>query len=189
MGRDIQKFHEVPIGGQYFFFPSTLNSEVGLVMTPAQGCSGLVRLVSLLSILSIAKSQVLPCPLGVTNRTVFNSAQAVDLSDALLCSGGQFDVTWVGEVTLTRTIALVNGTSLKISGSSSGGSVIDGGDQNQLFNVSGGSTLDLQGLSLVNGASSWGGGAVGLSGSSSLGIADCSFAGNTASGDGGAMKV
>ena len=97
-------------------------------------------------------------------------------------------MTWVGEVALTRTIAVSDGTSLNISGSSSGGSVVDGDEQNQLFNVSGGSTLGLQGLSLFNGAS-WDGGAVGLSGSSSLEIVDCSFDGNTADNDGGMITL
>ena len=133
----------------------------------------------------MSEPQVLPCAPGISNLTVSNSAQAVDLTDSLSCSGGQFGVSWVGEVLLSRTIAVSDGTSLKVSGSSSGGSVIDGGGLHQLFNVSGGSTLDLEGLSLVNGASGWGG-AVALVGSSALSLFDCSLYGNTASrGDGG----
>ena len=142
----------------------------------------------LLSILAVAKSQVLPaCPAGIINRTIANSAQAVNLTETLLCSGGHFEVTWVGDVSLTRAIAVSDGTSLEISGSSSGRSIVDGGAENQLFNVSNGSTLGLQGLSLVNGASSLGGGAVGLSGSSSLEIVDCWFNGNTADNYGGKL--
>lgn len=173
-------------------------------MQSARGSRGLLPCASLLNILhrsstgfvarclmwfglflAVAKSQVLPCAVGVTNRTISNSAQAFDLTEVLMCSGGQFEVTWVGEVLLTRTIAVSDGTSLKVLGSSSGGSVIDGERLHQLFNVSEGSTLELQGLSLMNGASSSAGGAVALSGSSSLGIVDCSFEFNNATGDGG----
>lgn len=141
-------------------------------MQSARGSRGLLPCASLLNILNrsssgsvarclmwfglflaVAKSQLLPCAGGVTNRTISNSAQAFDLTEVLMCSGGQFEVTWVGEVLLTRTIAVSDGTSLKVLGSSSGGSVIDGeGLQHQLFNVSEGSTLELQGLSLMNGA-------------------------------------
>lgn len=154
-------------------------------MRSALGSHGLLRCVSLLNILAVAKSQVLPCTAGVTNRTISNSAQAFDLTDVLMCSGGQFEVTWVGEVLLTRTITVSDGTSLKVLGSSSGGSVIDGGGLHQLFNVSEGSTLELQGLSLMNGASSSAGGAVALSDSSSIKVVDCSFEFNNATGDGG----
>ncbi len=149
-------------------------------MKPARGSCELLRFVCLLSILAIAKSQSLPCPVGITKLTVSDNTQAVDLADALLCSGGQFEVTWVSEVLLTRTIDVPDGTSLKILGSSFGGSVVDGGAQNQLFNVSGASLLHLQDLSLVNGFSSRGGGAIGLSGSSSLEAVNCSFGDNTA---------
>ncbi len=154
-------------------------------MNPARGSRKLLRFIFLLSILAIVRSQVLPsCPLGITNLTISNTAQAVDLADALLCSGGRFEVDWVGELLLPRTIAVSDGSSLKISGSSSGGSVVDGGAQKQLFSVSGASFLDLQGLSLVNGNSSSGGGATGLSGSSSLRVVNCSFEGNSVGGGG-----
>eukprot|EP00903_Cladosiphon_okamuranus_P016944 g15619.t1 len=156
-------------------------------MKPARRRCGLLRCAPLLSILATAKSQqLLPCALGVTSTTVTTSAQAADLADALFCSGGQFEVTWVGEVLLNSALTVSGGTFLKVTGSSSVGGVVDGGAQTQLFNVSGGSTLELQGLSLVNGVSSSGGGAVGLSDMSSLAIANCSFEGNTDAGaDGG----
>lgn len=155
-------------------------------MKSARGSRELLLCVSLLPVVAVAKSQVLPCAAGVNNRTISNSAQAVDLTEVLFCSGGQFEVNWVGEVLLSRTIAVSDGTSLKVSGSSSGGSVIDGGGTYQLFNVSEGATLELQGLLLVNGASSSAGGAIALSGSSSLEVRNCSFEFNNATaGDGG----
>lgn len=161
-----------------------------LAMKLARQSCRLLRLAFLLSVLAIVKSQLLlPCAPGVTNKTVSNSAQAFDLTEALLCSGGQFEVTWVGQVVLDSTIAISDGTSLKVLGSSSGGSVVDGGGLHQLFNVSSNtSILELQGLSLVNGASTLDGGAVALA-NSSLEVNDCSFDGNTAAGYGGANRV
>lgn len=150
---------------------------------------GLLPSVSLLLSIAGTGSQALPCALGVTNRTISSSVQAANLAEALLCYGGQFEVAWVGDVLLPGTIHVSNGTFLKVSGSSPGGSVVDGGAQHQLFNVSGGSVLELKDLSLVNGASS-SGGAVGLSVSSSVEIVDCSFHGNAAtSGNGGTFVV
>lgn len=150
-------------------------------MTSARGSfRRLLRYASALSILAGAKAQVLPCALGITTLTVSNGADATDLAEALLCSGGQFEASWVGEVLISRTVRVSNGTSLRISGMASGGSIVDGGGLHQLFEVSGGSTLELQGISLFNGFSGEGGGAVALSDSSSLEVSGCSFDGNKA---------
>lgn len=93
-------------------------------MKPAVGSFGI-----LLAFLALSKPQTLPpCAVGVTTLVVSSNAEALDLSEALLCSGGQFEVAWVGNVRITSTIAVSNGTSLRITGSSFGAQgVVDGG--------------------------------------------------------------
>lgn len=165
------------------------HTHASSAMASAQAnCGRLLRYLSLLSIFAGANAQVLPCALGVTNLTVSNSVEANDLAEALLCSGGQFEASWVGEVLVSRTVRVSNGTSLRISGTSSGGSIVDGGGLYQLFHVSGGSTLELKGLSLVNGFSDEGGAAVAVSDASSLEVSGCSFDGNRAGAGGMSLQ-
>lgn len=92
------------------------------------------------------------CPEGIDARVVSNTAEASELGEALLCSGaGYFEVDWIGEVVLERSIIISNGSSVKVTGVDPGEAVIDGGDAIRLFQVSGSSTLLLNGLSLVGG--------------------------------------
>lgn len=134
--------------------------------------------------LGLAKAQTTSstfCAPGVTTRNVSNTEQALELSDALYCSGSaQFEVHWVGEVLLTQTIAVSNGNSIKVMGRGADEAVIDGGGAVRLFEVNKGSTLELNGVSLVGGWSSGKGGAVQLSDFSRLAAANCSFVGNVA---------
>eukprot|EP00903_Cladosiphon_okamuranus_P007092 g6891.t2 len=158
----------------------------------------------LLAFLALAKSQTLPaCDVGVTTLVVSSTADVVDLSEALLsCAGGQFEVTWVGEVLITSTIVVPGGTSLKVTGSSFGQGVVYGGGQVRLFEVSPSSALELDFLSLVGGYAhgsdgsvyAAGGGAVALLGdlfgpssdtAVSVDIVDCAFVGNTANNSNG----
>lgn len=140
--------------------------------------------VSLLSILGWAKGQV-TCPVGVTARNVSSTAEALELSDALNCSGrGQFEVDWSGNVLLPRTITISNGSSVKVTGLGPE-AVIDGGGAVRLFEVDEGSTLEINRVSLVGGRSAGeipgeGGGAVQLLSLSRLAAVNCSFVGNTA---------
>eukprot|EP00752_Nemacystus_decipiens_P017814 g15971.t2 len=127
---------------------------------------------------------------SLEKRKLF-TAEALELSEALLCSGaGEFEAIWSGEVLVTSTIFVSNGTSLKITSSSSstslvftsGGAatgsqaVIDGGDEVQLFVVDAISSLELNGLSLQRGLA--GAGAVEVMDSSLLTAVDCSFSYN-----------
>lgn len=89
---------------------------------------------------------------------------------------------------ISRTLAVSNGTSLNIAGAGTG--VIDGGGVTQLFEVEGGASLELDGMTLTGGLASFGGsspdrmsadgGAVCLAQDSQLSAVDCSFFDNIA---------
>ncbi|CAM9630947.1 unnamed protein product, partial [Sphacelaria rigidula] len=128
------------------------------------------------------------CPEGLTDWNVSTTAEALELSDALQCSGpGQFEVHWSGEVLLTRTITISNESSVAVWGHGAGEAVIDGGGAVRLFEVDDGSTLQLSSLSLVGGwADEYGdGGAVMVTNSSQLRASNCFFIGNNATDHGG----
>lgn len=73
---------------------------------------------------------------GVTALSVSSTAEALELTNELQCSGaGDFEVEWSGEVVVTKTLAVSNGTSLKVTGSIFDGAVMDGGGAIQLFVV------------------------------------------------------
>lgn len=98
-------------------------------------------------------SQAALCPVEVDTRVVSTTEEASELSDALFCTGaGEFEVEWKGEVLLERPILISNGSYVKVTGASAGEAVIDGGSAVPLFRVTDDSTLELDGLSLVNGA-------------------------------------
>lgn len=104
-----------------------------------------------------------PCVAELVSLTVSNATDALELSDALNCTGaGQFNVIWTGHVEISQTFALSNGTTLSITAGDSSttsayadasttNAVVDGGGVMQLFSVLGGSKLNLNGVSLVNG--------------------------------------
>lgn len=72
-------------------------------------------------LVAFAKAQAtLPCSLDRSLWTVASSEDAVTLATSLRCSDGDFAVQWVGEVTVTETIRVTNGTSLNITGDGSG---------------------------------------------------------------------
>lgn len=149
--------------------------------------------VSLVGILGSANSQAVTCPVGVDSRVVSNTLEASELSDALACEGaGHFEVEWSGSVLLAQTIVISNGIFVRVTASSGGEAVIDGGGALGLFQVDGGS-LELNEVSLVGGLANWdygfpGGGAVYATGfdHSRLVATSCSFIGNSATiSDGG----
>lgn len=157
------------------------------------------RVSSLLASLWLSTSQVVPvtgavCPAGIDARNVSSAADALALSDALLCSGpGLFEVSWRGKVSLARTIVISNGTSVRVSGYGTGEA--DGAGLVRLFEVRNGSTLELDRFSLVRGGAEseevvegtfigYGGGLL-VSGSSRLAASSCSFVSNFATVSGG----
>lgn len=159
-------------------------------------CLSCVIFVSFLVLLTIAQSA---CPEEATTLLVASTDDALELTEALNCSGpGQFEVEWSGEVMLNATIDVPEGISLKVTGSSSSSSpilglfdeaVIDGGSDLlatpsvlgiQLFTVDENAILELDSVSLVRG---WGyGAAVSLGEGSRLVARNCSFTGHRSAG-------
>lgn len=126
-----------------------------------------------------------PCTAERSDWVVSTSVEALELSDALLCSGpGQFEVTWSGNVVLTRTIALSDGKSVKITGAAAGEAVITSGEPPVRLFALNGSTLELDRLSLVGAeaAMEWderieNGAGLLVSDSSRVDVFNCSFVG------------
>lgn len=118
---------------------------------------------------------------------VKSSADAGAFAEAINCSGGSFNVEWVGSVVVETTFHVADGTFVNITGA--GGSLsssIDGNLEVRLFTVVNAS-LHLSGVSIKNGFSVVGG-AIAAS-SSNLSLTHISFSGNRASGIGGAIYV
>lgn len=82
---------------------------------------------------------------------VSNTTTATELSEALRgeCEGETVVVDWIGHVSLEDAIPVTNGTSLTVSGSSSGAAV-DGNRSTRLFGVFD-ATLNIENMVLMNG--------------------------------------
>lgn len=113
-----------------------------------------------------------------------DSADARELADTVSCSGGRFDVTWEGRISIDTPIRIVGGTVLNITGSGDS-PTIDGGNSTQLFTVRG-ATLRLSDMVVSNGYGLTGGEIA--SHGSSLYLTDVHFSGNSAS-YGGAVSM
>lgn len=125
------------------------------------------------------------CEPGLQISNVTSAMDALNLAQIVNCTGsGLFEVYWRGRIELEATISISNGTNLTISGSS--GAVIDGSNQVQLFAASS-STLYLADLVLENGNARSGGALE--SSSSNVTVANCTFQGNYATVNGGALHV
>lgn len=116
------------------------------------------------------------CPGEAISAVVATSTEAVELAEALGCSGQvHINVNWHGRVKLEHTLVLGNGSSLNITGSDE--AIIDGADAIQLFTVNNGAMLSIRDATLQNGRSTAFAGGI-LAINSSLEIIDCSFMGN-----------
>ena len=124
----------------------------------------------------------------VVEMSVSSAAEVEDLVDALQCDGpGQFVVDWQGEIVLSRTVSVSNGSTLNVTGSSS--ATIDGGGAVRLFEVDNNSTIFLEGIKLSRGSAlGGGGGALYVAGNSEAEVVNCSFIDNNASSSGGKDK-
>ncbi|CAN0227090.1 unnamed protein product, partial [Ascophyllum nodosum] len=118
--------------------------------------------------------------------TVSDTAGALLLAEAVNCSGGSFAVEWVGSVRVTKPITVSDDTVLEVSGATGGSSVMNGGGQNSLFDVSYGGHLKISELTLVNGTGDLGGALSVVY--AVLQVNQCSFIGNAADA-GGAIFV
>lgn len=120
-----------------------------------------------------------------TSWVVESSTQARAMTEAVNCSGGTFDVEWRGAVAVEKTINVVDGTFLAITGvGNSSTAVINGGQHMRLFTVINAS-LYLSDLNISSGSSVVGG-AIAASGSNVTALR-ISFVDNRANGSGGAV--
>jgi predicted outer membrane repeat protein len=127
--------------------------------------------------------------------TVTSAATAAELTKAVKCSEGVFDVSWQGAVQPLTTIIIGTGTTLRIKGSSSSGSSvksagasINGQSKLQLFAVSKQAVLELSDLTLSGGrlmasSSAQGGAAVFVDEGSILNASRVTFTGHDSSSD------
>lgn len=135
-------------------------------------------------LLASQRSGAVPCTPSIASFVVDDTAGALQVAAALNCSGGTFNVSWVGSVTVEETIRVSEGSALSVVGTPDGSSVANGTDQVSLFEVIGG-TLSLSSLSLVNGnGAGAGGGAISVV-DSTLEINFCSFSDNAGDVGGG----
>eukprot|EP00752_Nemacystus_decipiens_P009937 g8861.t1 len=117
---------------------------------------------------------------------VETSAQARALAVAVNCSGGSFEVEWRGTVVMDKPIFVVGGTVLTVTGDGTS-AVIDGNGSTRLFTLSDNAALSVSSLNITNGASI-AGGAIAAAGSS-LTLTRTNFVNNSATSRGGALYV
>ena len=135
---------------------------------------------------SLTKPEVSPCPPEVQAKWVVNNTEgATLLAEAIFCSRGNFDVTWMRHVNVTKTIYVLDGVSLNITGASD--AVMDGGGKVRVLLVSNGQ-LYLQNLEIINGNGSEGG-AIFAGPGSELFVDGASFSSNIAQNMGGAVYI
>lgn len=114
---------------------------------------GLFRGVCIVLLLAVAWTQELQnCTVDTDPFTVRSTDDVATLVASLECSNGDFTVQWLGEVLVEETIHVTNGTSINITGAGPGATANGGDMTRRLFFVDGGSSLQLSGMSLTNGA-------------------------------------
>lgn len=123
--------------------------------------------------------------LSADTRVVSTAVEASTLGEDLdRCKGLEFNVYWRGSILLGAPLELTNSTTLRVSGDSTETSLVDGGDEVNLFVVSELSVLHLEGLGLTAGYGD-NGGAVAAVGGASVTLVDCNIYGNRATSNGG----
>lgn len=128
--------------------------------------------------------RALPCHAGVQRVWEINTtAQAQALADAVICSGGNFEVQWKGHVDVEQTIQVVDGTSLRISGVGPG-AVLNGNSNTRLFSAVN-AFLHLSGVTVSHGVGASGGAIAATS--STVTLDSTTFVGNRADQTGGAV--
>ena len=144
-----------------------------------------VFVIAALSSAFLASSR--PCsPDLQVSWVVDNSARASELARAANCSGGAFDVEWIGHVELPETIYIVDGTVMNITGAGSG-DVANGANSTQFLNVVN-AALRVSGLRIQNCSTLDSGGAI-YAEASTMHFNETTWSHNTAGYDGGAIAV
>ena len=134
---------------------------------------------------TMARVASLPCSPGLVSLVVEDSAGASVLANATNCTGGEFDVEWMGYVEFPETIYVSAGTVLNITGADAG-AVADGKNAIQFLNVAAG-TVHLSGMRIERCVADYGGAV--FANASSLTFNATEFVGNTATEEGGALYV
>lgn len=125
------------------------------------------------------------CPAEGRQKWVIETlTQAQDLAETIYCSGGSFEVEWVGNVAVDRTISVVEGTVLNITGVGTSATMDASGSVLPLAVVN--ASLHMSDLHVSNGKGVLGG-AVFASSSSTLTFNRTGFVGNAVTGNGGAL--
>ena len=138
-----------------------------------------LQLLLLLLLLPLPLLSSSPCPFTVEERVVATKSDAKTLAEALLCDGpASFTVSWHGDVMLSQTLSVSNGSTLNVAGSESKddaetGAVVTSDGTLLLFEVDLGSTVSLTGLTF-----SGGDGGLRVTGGSFVEIIDCTFTNN-----------
>eukprot|EP00904_Undaria_pinnatifida_P003224 jgi/Undpi1/12902/HiC_scaffold_7.g02568.m1 len=126
-----------------------------------------------------------PCPAdGQRAWVVEDTAQARALAEGVNCSGGSFEVIWEGDVVVDKTIYVVDGTVLNITGAPGKISSMVGSSTSRLLTVVNAS-VRVTGISLSYGVATVGGAIAAVR--SNLTLDGTTFVGNTATGHGGAI--
>ena len=127
-----------------------------------------------------------PCSSDVKQTWIVeDKTHAHALAEAINCSGGSFQVKWIGNISMDETIYVVGGTDLQISGSDTN-AVLSGNLEKRLITVVNAS-LQLRNVSFEFGSARVGGAIV--ASDSNLTLHETSFVGNQADGVGGALYV
>ena len=192
--------HNCPIRRKYHSnlqFHSSNQAACNKMMTVVQVLLRLqeicIALQLLLLLLPLQLLHASPCPATIEEFSVATTSDAEELSEALLCDGpGNFVVRWHGNVILSGTLSVSNGSTLNVTGSSDSsddgdsGAVIVSDGTVLLLEVDLGSNASLTGLTF-----SGGDGAVRINGESFVEVTDCSFVDNnrTSSNLGGGLTV
>lgn len=151
---------------------------------------GLFTAACLVFLPAFASAQGLPpCPAETQPRTVASTNDTATLAGLLQCSNGSFTVEWVGDVIVSQTIYVMQGTSLNVTGASAGGATADGDHTTQLFAVDGASSLHITDMVLANGIAALGGAVSAIEHSSISFGGNMTFAGNFASSHGGGIYL
>lgn len=130
----------------------------------------------------------LPCSADMERTWVVNSTrQAVDLAEAVNCSGGSFEVEWRGHVLVQVPIYVADGTVLTITGFNSS-AVMQGNTYTRIFTVVN-ATLHVSGVNITS-ATSISGGAIAAASEAHVVLNRTNLIGNSASGgNGGAVYL
>lgn len=144
--------------------------------------------VSILLLLAsnVSRSWSVPCSPVAQTLSVSTTADALFLAEAINCTGGIFDVEWVGRVTLSETIRVFGKTTLAINGGDPSSAVIDGAGRTQLLKLQN-SSLTMSGIALTRGSAPYGGAIE--ANEALLSISNCTLTDNDAIMSGGSVAL